>query len=660
VYVAERKLWLTLDCLLRRSSRKARKGKYGLMATKTSTPRLARSLGLWAIVGLGLGYMTPTTVFDTFGGVAQESAGLVPLAYIVALVVMLFTAISYGRMTRVFPSAGSAYTYASETIHPNVGFAIGWSSLLDYLLLPMVNALIGKNYFQSFFPDAPVWIFVVVYVALITALNFWSMKGTSNINMVLVVFQTVAILTFCVLAWVQLQNGLGNGTPWTIKPLWHNPVEFNNILTAATIVCFSFIGFDAITMYSEEAKSPNTVPKAIVLALLIGGAIFFLGAWFAQSAFPNYLDLVPFGKQYDPNFTADTLISDSSLPPMAFAVGGTWFKIFFTAASMGAMVASSLSSHASVSRMIYVMGRNGKGVISRFLSFIHPKFFTPTNAVVLVGVVSLLAIPMTLDQAYSLINFGALIAFTFVNLTVIVFFAMRRKEVSGFGQIFRNIVLPGIGVVGTVLLWINLSADALLMGILWLDLGVILLIWLTRGFRQPLTMRMEEETLAEEGTPVPHVEHEHAHRVPALSRPERGATLGEAITRYWKKGFTFSGRASLSEFWKGYVASVGVAAILAIQGVVLITNAEAAGIPAFVGVGIAFYVISILLFLVALVPTLAAVWRRLHDTNLPGPVYFIAFIPVLGGIALLVLLARGHRDEGARFDVTAPELADAR
>lgn len=474
-------------------------------ATTSSGNRahLARQLGLWAIVGLGLGYMTPTTVFDTFGGVAQESNNLVPLAYIVALVVMLFTAISYGRMTRVFPSAGSAYTYASETIHPNVGFVVGWSSLLDYLLLPMVNALIGKNYFESFFPDAPVWIFVVIYIAFITALNFWSMKGTSNINMVLVAFQTVAILVFCVLAWVQLTHGAGNGTPWTIKPLWHSPVELTNLLTAATIVCFSFIGFDAITMYTEEAKSPNTVPKAIVVALLVGGLIFFLGAWFSQSVFPNYTDILA----SNPGLKADKLISDSTLPPMAFAVGGAWFKIVFTAASMGAMVASSLSSHASVSRMIYVMGRNGRGPISRFLSFIHPRFFTPTNAVILVGVVSLLAIPMDLDTAYSLINFGALIAFTFVNITVIVYYAIRRKEVKTGWQIFRNVILPAIGVALTLLLWINLSADALIAGAIWLVIGVFLLIYLTRFFRKPLTMKMEEETLAEEGTPIPHVHH---------------------------------------------------------------------------------------------------------------------------------------------------------
>ena len=111
------------------------------MSSNPAPTALRRSLGLWAIVGLGLGYMTPMTVFDTFGIVTGETNGVVPSAYLFALVAMVFTAVSYGRMTRVFPSAGSAYTYASETIHPNVGFLVGWSSLLDYLLLPLVNAL---------------------------------------------------------------------------------------------------------------------------------------------------------------------------------------------------------------------------------------------------------------------------------------------------------------------------------------------------------------------------------------------------------------------------------------------------------------------------------------------------------------------------------------
>lgn len=122
-------------------------------AVAAGSSHLKRTLGTWAIVGLGLGYMTPTVIFDTFGIVAEETNYLVPLAYLMAMVAMAFTAVSYGRMVQVYPSAGSAYTYASETIHPNVGFVIGWSSLLDYLLLPLVNALILRSYMESFFPD---------------------------------------------------------------------------------------------------------------------------------------------------------------------------------------------------------------------------------------------------------------------------------------------------------------------------------------------------------------------------------------------------------------------------------------------------------------------------------------------------------------------------
>ena len=130
---------------------------------------LKRSLGLWALVALGLGYMTPTILFDTFGIVTIQTDGAVPLAYLVALVVMIFTAISYGRMAKVYPTAGSAYTYTRESMHPRMGFMVGWAALLDYLLLPLVNALIIRLYMTSFFPEVPGWIWVVVFVAVITA-----------------------------------------------------------------------------------------------------------------------------------------------------------------------------------------------------------------------------------------------------------------------------------------------------------------------------------------------------------------------------------------------------------------------------------------------------------------------------------------------------------
>ena len=440
---------------------------------------LKRSLSLWAIVGLGLGYMTPTVVFDTFGIVSIQTDGVVPLAYLVAMVVMAFTAISYGKMVRVFPSAGSSYTYTRETMHPGLGFLVGWSALLDYLLLPMVNALIIRIYMEAMIPDVPGWIWVVLYVAVITGINLWSMASTSRLNSILVVFETTMIVVFVVLATMRLSEGMGQGTIFTLEPLFHQGVEPAAVLTGATVVCFSFIGFDAITMYTEEAKDQKTMPRAILLTLVIGGGIFFIAGWFGQSVFPNV-----------DNFQ----VTDDTLPEMALYVGGQVFQLVFVAAAFAATVASGLASHASVSRLLLVMGRNGVMRPQRLFSYVHPRFHTPTFTVVVVGAVSLLAITPSLELISSLINFGALIAFTFVNLSVIAYFVFRQKRYKTGKDIFSYIVLPLLGAGLTSVLWVFLHADALIAGGVWLGLGIIYLAFLTKGFRRKIGDFALEET----------------------------------------------------------------------------------------------------------------------------------------------------------------------
>jgi len=444
---------------------------------------------MWAIVGLGLGYMTPTVIFDTFGIVAQETNSVVPTAYLLAMVAMGFTAISYGRMTRVFPSAGSAYTYASRTMHPNVGFLVGWTSLLDYLLLPLVNALILRSYMESFFPEVTPALWVFLVVTLVTSMVLFSMSNTSRLNGLLVVFSVVLIVVFVALAWHALASGDGTGTPFTTQPLWHEGAQVSTVMTGATIVCFSFIGFDAITMYTEEAKDASTVPKAIMLTLLIGGGIFFVAGWFTQALFPDWHV-----------FSEDSLVN-SALPEIAYLVGGTVFKAFLTAAAFAATLASGLASHVSVSRMLFVLGRNGKGPIGQTLSFVHPRWQTPALSVLLVGLVTLLAIPLNLDFVATLINFGALIAFSMVNLSVIAWFAWRKKLLGSPREIVTNVVLPVIAFAFTLMLWINLSPASLHYGLVWLGIGIAVLLFLTRLFREPMTISMAEEDAEEAGLP---------------------------------------------------------------------------------------------------------------------------------------------------------------
>ena len=447
---------------------------------------------MWAIVGLGLGYMTPMTVFDTFGIVSGETNAVVPLAYLAALVAMIFTAISYGRMTRVYPSAGSAYTYASETIHPNFGFLVGWSSLLDYLLLPMVNAVIGRIYFESFFPEAPSWVFVLVYVGVITAFNFLSMKGTSRVNGILVVFQVVLIATFVVLAWLALKDGMGEGTIFTLNPLYHAGVEVGAVLAGATVVCFSFIGFDAITMYSEEAKTPDTVPKAIVYALLIGGAIFFDRGMVRPSRVPDPRRL----RGHRRHASRDGAVRGRRVLQDLVHLGRARRR-----GRLEPLVACQRVPHD----LRHGPQRQGPRPA---VPVVHPPEVPDPDARrphrrrgIAAGRQVHPRVHLGDDQLRCPHRVHGREPDSHRLLRVPIEAEDTPKE------IFRNIVLPFIGMCLTGVLWVNLHADALLYGTIWLAIGIILLFFMTRFFRTPLTMKIEEETLAEEGTPVPHIKH---------------------------------------------------------------------------------------------------------------------------------------------------------
>ncbi|WP_045519179.1 APC family permease [Neobacillus niacini] len=430
--------------------------------------KLKRSLKLWQVVIMGLAYMTPMVVFDTFGIVSGVSNGHVPAAYIIALIGMLFTAVSYGKLVRVFPQAGSAYTYTQKAINRHLGFLVGWSSLLDYLFLPMVNALLTKLYLNALFPSVPDFIWVLLFVGIVTFLNLRSVNVLANFNTLFVLVQILIMVVFIILVIKGLNAGEGTGTVFSMQPFFVEGMNIPILITGATILCFSFLGFDAVTTLSEETPNPEkTIPKAILLTALWGGVIFITTSFFIQSFFPDNSRFID---------------SEAALPEIALYVGGKLFQSIFLCTTFVNTLASGLASHASVSRLLYVMGRD-KVFPEKWFGYVHPKWRTPAINVLIVGVISLSAWFFDLVTATSLINFGALMAFTFVNLSVISHFAVREKMHRTPKGFFDYVIMPliGAGLVG--ILWINLELSSLVMGAGWFLIGLAYLVFITKAFK---------------------------------------------------------------------------------------------------------------------------------------------------------------------------------
>ncbi|GAA1531989.1 APC family permease [Brevibacterium picturae] len=428
--------------------------------------QLRRALGTPSLVFFGLVYMVPLTVFTTYGIVTQVTGGRVPAAYVITLLAMVFTARSYAKMAHELPFAGSAYTYTQKSFGAGIGFVAGWALLLDYLFLPMVNYLVIGIYLGAAFPMIPSWIFVLAAIVLVTVLNIIGIVSVARANIVIIAAQAIFIITFAALG---IASMTGTGTVDLAAPFTGDGTApgFGNVMAGAAILCLSFLGFDAVSTLSEEAKDPKrTVPRAIVIATVTGGLIYIVLSFLAQLVFPS-------------NDFAD--VDSGALDVMA-AAGGEFLTIFFTAAYVAGACGSALTSQASVSRILYAMGRDG--VLPRkFFGHLSPRFQTPVYATLAVGVVSLFTIAVDLTFISEMVSFGALIAFSAVNLSVIKHFIIDGKR-RGMTAALSYIVLPGIGFGLTVWLWTSLSPRTLLIGMVWLLIGVGYLAFVTRGFRR--------------------------------------------------------------------------------------------------------------------------------------------------------------------------------
>ena len=440
---------------------------------------LKRALSPFDLLVYGLVFIVPIAPWSSFGFVFNASAGMVPLVYFVGLVAMVFTALSYMTMSAAFPVAGSVYAYAGRGIGESAGFLAGWALLLDYLLLPTLIYVICAASVHAIYPAVPKALLVTAFLGFNTVINLFGVESTARLSVVLLVSQLILLALFMALCVLAVMHGV-NGAHWTVTPLFDaHRVTPSLIFGALSLAVLSFLGFDAISTLTEEAKGgAKSVGWATMLSLLLAAGLFILQTYLASLV---VLDRTQF-KPGDETTTAFLVI--------AKLIGGDWFR--FVVSIVGVLLsglAGALTAQAATARLVYSMARYG--MLPRALAHVGAKRQAPDRAILLIALITLTLGVFLVDQIEtltSMVNFGALTGFMALHVSVVFHFIVRKRSRDWI----RHLIVPTLGflIVGYVL--VNAELNAKIAGACWMTVGVVALLLIKRLGKRPGALLDEE------------------------------------------------------------------------------------------------------------------------------------------------------------------------
>lgn len=430
-------------------------------------PKLKRALRLWDLLFYGILVIQPTAPMPPFGVVSQLSQGHAATAIALAMVAMLLTAVSYGRMAAAYPNAGSAFTYVSREIHPTLGFLTGWVLALDYLLNPLICTIWCSKAAMNAFPQTPYVMWAVLFAGLFTWLNLHGIRFSARTGEVLVGVMSMAIAAFFLVALRYL-----SGTP---APLWmrpfYNPETFSwTVVSAgASVAVLTYIGFDAVSTLSEEVENPRrNVLLATVLTCLVTGVLSVVQVGLAQMVWPDW------GSYPD---------VDTAFVHVAGRAGGEWMFHVLNLTLLVATVGSGTGAMLAGARMLYGMGRD-RVLPARFFGALDPVRRIPRNNVLFAGAVALAgAMTISFQLGAELLNFGAIAGFMGVNAAAFLRYFWRAPA-----RRWHDGALPLAGLVVCLGLWLRLRPLALAAGACWLAAGLAYAAAKSGGFRRPLAL----------------------------------------------------------------------------------------------------------------------------------------------------------------------------
>ncbi|MFD6422721.1 APC family permease [Streptomyces sp. NPDC060198] len=426
---------------------------------------LRRTLGFRDLVVYGLLFIAPMAPVGVFGTLDAKSGGAVALVYVVATVVMAFTAFSYAQMVRVAPKAGSVFTYARKGLGEVPGFIAGWMAMLDYLLIPAVAYLFSGIAMNALVPEVSRWVWTAVAVVLTTALNLWGVRAAARVGFAVLALEIAVLLVFVVSAVVVLaRDGAQRG--WLSPLSGDSGFSTTAVIGAVSVAVLSYLGFDAIASFAEEVTGGSAkVARAVLFCLVMAGALFVVQSYLAALLEPVS----------SAELAADPAAQGSAFYDAVDASVGTWLHDLVAASKAVGAAFAALAGQAAAGRLVFAMARERR--LPSFLARVDAKSGVPRVAVLCAAVVTLVAAVWAarrddgLDHLVSVVNIGALTAFVLLHASVVGWFVVRRME--GVPSWWRHLVVPVLGAAALVAVIVEATTSAQVVGACWLAVGLV-------------------------------------------------------------------------------------------------------------------------------------------------------------------------------------------
>jgi basic amino acid/polyamine antiporter, APA family len=468
---------------------------------------LNRALGATDLIMLGVGAVIGAGIFSTVGTAAagdEVRAGAGPalmLSFIITAVVCSFTALCYAELAAMVPISGSAYTYSYATLGEVIAWIIGWDLIIEYAVGNVGVAISWANYFRRFLEgfgiNIPLWAsmeyraysqaveqgvttwaaapdlfgspFVFNFLAAgivlaITVILVYGIRESAQFNTLMVIVKIIVLLFFIAVGFFYVQ-------PSNYAPF--NPGGFVGISTAAAVVFFAYIGFDAVSTVAEETRDPQrNMPIGIIGSLIICTILYVLVAA-VFTGLISYTDL----RGANIANQAEPLTFALGHAAQALGASSRFVDIAIGLTAFGAVIATTavlLVFQLGQPRIFFSMARDG--LLPKTFAKIHPKYRTPHITTIVTGVVvALIAGVASIDEMVNLTNIGTLFAFILVCGGVLV---LRRTE----GDRPRPFRVPGgnitpiLGILSCIYLMVYLPSESWFRFAAWLNIGFIIYI----------------------------------------------------------------------------------------------------------------------------------------------------------------------------------------